>query len=148
MLKSWMHDLALAIRARSGLTAAFFVWLAVVMLASLTAFAFLCVAAYVWVSLQLGAIYGALAMAGLFVLIGLIGALASAMARRRAKQRAILQRAARAQQTSWLDPKILSVAMEAGRALGWQRIIPIALIGLLAAQWLRERREPPPEDPA
>jgi hypothetical protein len=29
----------------------------------------------------------------------------------------------------------------AGRTLGWQRIVPIALLGLMAAQWARERRE-------
>ena len=28
--------------------------------------------------------------------------------------------------------------MQAGRTLGWQRLVPIALLGFLAAQWLRE----------
>jgi hypothetical protein len=144
MLKNWMHDLGLAIQARSGLTAAFFVWLAVVLSASLTAFAFLCVAAYNWLLLQIGAVYAGLAMAGIFVLIALIGATIGAMTRRRARERAILERAARAHgATSWLlDPKILSVAMQAGRTLGWQRLIPVVLLGLLAVQWVRERREP------
>jgi hypothetical protein len=30
--------------------------------------------------------------------------------------------------------------MQAGRTLGWERIIPIALLGLLAAQWARGRK--------
>jgi hypothetical protein len=146
MLKSWMRDIALAIQARSGLTAAFFVWMAVAVIACLTAFVFLCVAGYVWLSLQLGAVFAGLAMAGIFALIALIGVLAGAMARRRAKERAILARAARAQSPSWLDPKILGVAVEAGRALGWQRVVPVALLGLLAAQWMRGRGGPRPED--
>jgi hypothetical protein len=90
----------------------------------------------------LGAIYAGLAMAGVFVLIALIGAIVFSVSRRRAKERAILERAARAHNSaSWLlDPKIIGVAMQAGRALGWERIIPVALLGLLAAQWARERK--------
>jgi len=148
MLKSWMRDIALAMQARSGLTAGFFVWLTIIVLAALTAFAFLCVAAYDWLSLQLGSIYAALAIAGFFILVALIGALVAAVARRRARERAILERAARAQSaSSWLlDPKILGAALQAGRTLGWQRIIPVALLAFLAAQWLRERGEQKPDD--
>jgi hypothetical protein len=142
MLKNWMRDLALALQAKSGITPAFFVWLAIVFVAGTTAFVFLCVAAYDWLALQFGAVYAGLIMAGIFVLIALIAALAGAMARRRARERAILARAARAQATSWLlDPKILGAAMQAGRTFGFERIIPIALVGFLAAQWLRDRYE-------
>jgi hypothetical protein len=145
MIKSWMRDLALALQAKSGVTPAFFIWLGIVLVAAVTAFAFLCVAAYDWLALQIGAVYSGLVMAGIFVLIALIGALAGAMVRRRA--RAILARAARAQASSWLlDPKILGAAMQAGRTFGFEGIIPIALLGFLAAQWLRERRERKSDD--
>ena len=78
-------------------------------------------------------------MAGLFLLIAVIGAAASALSRRQTRQRAIVERAARAQGTrALIDPKVLSVAMQAGRALGWQRLIPLALLGFLAAQWVQE----------
>jgi len=147
MLKSWMRDITLAIQARSGVSPAFFVWVAVVVVASLTAFVFLCVAAYDWLALQWGNVVAGLVMAGIFVLVAVIGAIVCAVARRRAKERAILERAARAHASSWLlDPKILGVAMQAGRALGWERIIPVALLGFLAAQWARERRERRSED--
>jgi hypothetical protein len=140
MLKSWMRDVTLSLQARSGVTPALFVWLAIIAVALLAAFVFLCVTGYVWLSLQLGAVFAGLAMAGVFLLIALIGAVVSAVTRRRAQERAILERAARAQaSTSWLlDPKILGVAMQAGRTLGWQRIIPVVLLGFLAAQWVRE----------
>jgi len=90
----------------------------------------------------LGGVIAGLIMAGIFVLIAAIGAIFSAFARRRARERAILERAARARaSSSWLlDPKIVTVAVEAGRALGWQRILPVALLGLMAAQWTREHR--------
>jgi Flp pilus assembly protein CpaB len=83
------------------------------------------------VSIQLGPVFGGLAIAGVFLLIAVVGAAASALARDRTRQRAIVQRAARAQGTrALIDLKVLSVAMQAGRALGWQRLIPLALVGL------------------
>ncbi len=141
MLKGWTRDITLAIQARSGATPALFVWIGVVAIASLTAFAFLCVAAYDALALQWDGIVAGLIMAGIFVLIAVIGAVAFALARQRAKARAILERAARAGAPSWLlDPKILGAAVQAGRALGWQRIVPVAVLGFMAAQWARERR--------
>jgi hypothetical protein len=142
MLKSWMHDIALAVQARSGASAALLLWFAVVALASLTAFAFLCVAGFDWFAGQVGSIFAGLIMAAIFVLVAGIAAVIGAVARRRAKERAILERAARAHAPSWLlDPKILATAVEAGRALGWQRIVPVALLGFMAAQWAREHRD-------
>jgi hypothetical protein len=148
MLKSWMRDVTLSLQARSGVTPALFVWLAIIAVALLAAFVFLCVAGYVWLSLQLGAVFAGLAMAAVFLLIALIGAVVSAVTRRRAQERAILERAARAKaSTSWLlDPKILGVALQAGRTLGWQRIIPVVLLGFLAAQWVRESQKSESED--
>ena len=83
-------------------------------------------------------------MAGVFLLIAVVGGAASVVARERTRRRAIMDRAARAQGIGALiDPKALSLAMQAGRALGWQRLVPLALLGFLAAQWAKERR---PED--
>jgi hypothetical protein len=142
MLKSWMRDLTLSIQAKSGVTLVLFVWLAIIALALLTAFAFLCIAGYVWASAQLGAVFAGLAMAGVFLLIALIGVIVFAVSRRRARQRAIMERAARAQASSaWLlDPKVLGVAMQAGRTIGWERVVPVALLAFLAAQWLLRNR--------
>jgi uncharacterized membrane protein len=141
MFKGLMHDMVLAVQTRAGITASFVVWLAVVALAALTAFAFLCVAAYDWLSLQMGGVYAGLVMAAVFVLVAIIGIIVCLSARRRARERAILERAARAHAPSWLlDPKILATAVQVGRSLGWQRVIPLALVGIMAAQWARERR--------
>jgi len=140
-----MHDIALAVQARSGVTPGLFVWLAVIVIAAIAAFIFLCVAAYAWLSLLVGAVFAALIMAGIFVLIVTIAAVISALDRRHARERAILERAARAHASpSWLlDPKILGTALQVGRALGWQRIVPVALFGFMAAQWAREYRTHP-----
>jgi hypothetical protein len=142
MFKSLRREIRLAIQARSGATPALFLWVAVVALASLTAFVFLCVAGYDWFAVQYGSVFAALIMTGIFVLVAIIAAVICAVARRRARERAILERAARTHAPSWLlDPKILAAGIEAGRKLGWQRIVPIALLGFIVAQWAREHRE-------
>jgi hypothetical protein len=139
MFKSLTRDIFLAVQARSGVSPAMFVWAVVMVLASLTAFIFLCVALYGWLSLQLGGVIASLVVAGIFIVIAAIGAIISALVRRRVRERAIVERA---NSPSWLlDPKILTPALQAGRALGWQRIVPIVLLGFMATQLTRERRE-------
>jgi hypothetical protein len=141
MLKNLQNNIILLVQAKTGLSVGFLVSLGFAGGAAALAFIFLCVAGYAWLSIQLGPVFGGLAMAGVFLLIAVIGAAASGLARDRTRQRAIMERAARAQGTSALiDPKVLSVAIQAGRALGWQRLIPLALLGFLAAQWVQEAR--------
>jgi hypothetical protein len=138
MFHNLKHELVLFIQAKTGATFSLIVWLALVALAAPTAFAFLCVALYDWLSMQLGNVYAGLIVAGLFMAVAAIGALAAMMARRSARSRAILERAARAQAPSrLLDPKIIGLAVQAGRRLGWQRVVPIALLALVTAQWAR-----------
>jgi hypothetical protein len=142
MLKNVTREITLAIQARNGMSVAVIVWVAIMAVALLTAFVFLCVAGYDWLSLQYGGVHAGLIMTGIFVVIAVIAAIVSAMVRRRNRERAILARAAKAHAPPWLlDPRVLGVAMEAGRSLGWQRIVPIALLGFLATQWARERRD-------
>jgi len=140
MVNRWMADIALLLQAKTGATLALIVWAAVVVIAALTAFVFFCVAGYDWLSLQWGATFAGLAMAGIFLLFALVGAAVCAVSRRRTQERAILARAARAKglTSRLLDPKILGVAVQAGRALGWRRVIPVVLIGFLGAQLARE----------
>jgi hypothetical protein len=141
MFKTLAREITLAIQAKNGMSAAVVVWLAIMIVALVAAFVFLCVAGYDWLLPRYGDVSAGLIMTGIFVAIAVIAAIVSAIIRRRVRQRAILARAARAQAPPWLfDPRVLGVAMEAGRSLGWERIIPVALIGFLAAQWARERR--------
>jgi hypothetical protein len=149
MLKSLQNNIVLWVQAKTGLSGGFLISLGVAGGAALLTFVFLCVTGYVWLSIQLGPVFGGLAMAGVFLLIGVLSAALCALARDRTRQRAVLERAEGAQGARLIDPKVLSIAMQAGRALGWQRLIPLALLGFLAAQWVQEarRREDTP-DPA
>jgi len=142
MFKTVTREITLLIQARSGLSTSVVVSAIVILVALLVAFAFLCVAAYVWLAVQLGNVFAGLIMAGVFIVIALVAAIACAAARRNARERAILARAARAHSPSWLlDPKVLGAAVDAGRTIGWQRIVPVALLAFLAAQWAREYRD-------
>ncbi len=139
MLKNLRKGIVLWVQTKTGLSSGFVISLAFAGGGALLTFVFLCVTGYVWLSIELGPIFGGLATAGVFLLIGVLGAAASAIARRRTRHRAVLERSAQAQgMRAWIDPKALSIAMQAGRALGWQRLIPLALLGILAAQWVQE----------
>jgi hypothetical protein len=141
MLRNLQNNIVLWVQAKSGLSSGLVSWLAVTGGAALLTFIFLCVTGYAWVSIKLGSVFGGLAMAGVFLLIGVLSAAAAALARDRTRQRALLERAARAQGTrAGIDLKFLSIGIQAGRALGWQRLIPLALLGFLALQWAQEAR--------
>jgi hypothetical protein len=142
MIKGLMREIALTLQAKSGLTPSFFVWLAIAAVAALTAFAFLCVAGYDWLATLFGPVFAGLIVAGFFIFCAAIAAMLGALARRSARQRAILERASHGHGASWLlDPKVLAAVVQFGRSLGWQRLVPIALLGFIAAQWVRESRE-------
>jgi hypothetical protein len=141
MLKNLQNNIILWFQAQTGLSVGFVISLAVAGGAAGLGLCFLCVTGYAWLSIQLGPVFGGLVMTGVFLLIAVIGAAASALSRRQTRQRAVLERAARAQGTrALINAKVLNVAIQAGRALGWQRLIPLALLGLLAAQWVQEAR--------
>jgi hypothetical protein len=138
MLQNLKRELILFIQAKTGATFSLVVWFGLVALAAPTAFVFLCVALYDWVALQLNNVFAGLIVAGFFMAVAAIGVVAAMMARRNARNRAILERAARAQAPSrLLDPKIIGLALQAGRRIGWQRVLPIALLALVTAQWAR-----------
>ena len=142
MLNRWIGDIALLIRAKIGITLGLIVGATAIVIALLTAFAFICVAGHNWLSLQFGAPLASLAMAGIFLLFAIIGVAGCKVSRQRTKERAILARATRAYGSSRLiDPKTLSVALQTGRALGWRRFLAIVLIGIVSVQFGREIRQ-------
>ena len=142
MLNRWIGDIALLIRAKIEITLGLIVGATAIVIALLTAFAFICVAGHNWLSLRFGAPLASLAMAGIFLLFAIIGVAGCKVSRQRTKERAILARATRAYGSSRLiDPKTLSVALQTGRALGWRRFLAIVLIGIVSVQFGREIRQ-------
>lgn len=141
MLQGIKNEITLSIQARNGLSPAVLVWSAMTAFAVLAAIVFFCVAGYAWFLLRFDPIIAGLIMAGIFVVVAIIAAFIATLIRRQVRERAILARAAKAHSPSWLlDPRVLGVAMEAGRKIGWQRIVPVALLGFVVAQWARDYR--------
>jgi uncharacterized membrane protein len=133
----WLDYLKLQVRSRTGFSQSVVVWAVIALICAIVTFAFLLVAAYVWLAGLFGALFGALIVAGFFLLVALISLAASAGAQRRTTQRARLALASRGTEM-WRDPKFMAVGVEIARAIGWRRIVPLAAIGVLAATLARE----------
>ena len=136
MLKTIQKYVVLWVQSKTGVTLVFLVAMTFAATAILMMFVFLCVAAYAWASVELGPVFGGLATAGGFLLIALIGAAVSVVVRRQTRERAIVEQASSTR--TLLDPRAFHLAIQAGRALGWQRLVPLLLIGILGVQWARE----------
>ena len=136
MLKTIQKHIVLWVQSKTGVTLVFLVAMTFAATAILMMFVFLCVAAYAWASVELGPVFGGLATAGVFLLIALIGAAVSVVVRRQTRERAIVEQASSTR--TLLDPRAFQLAIQAGRALGWQRLVPLLLIGILGVQWARE----------
>jgi MFS family permease len=150
-MSALLHHLALIAKSRSGLGASVIIAYLVAAVALVTALVFGCVALLVWLADRYGAQAATLIMAGGFLLLAVIAALAGSIARSRRMARARLELAA-SRRAGLLDPRLLSVGLEVGRTLGWRRIIALAAAGLFAAglarEWSnRERKEAEPTPP-
>ena len=148
MFKSLQRGITLWVQAKTGLTGIVVAWLGVASSAAVMMFVFLCITGWAWLSIKLGPVLGPLAMAGVFLIVALITALASVVLRRRTKQRAILEQTMRAPPAvALVNPAVLNIAMQAARTLGWRRLVPIALLGILAAQLAQASHRRRPDQP-
>ena len=86
----WLHYLKLQVRSRTGLDQGVVIWALVALICAIVTFAFLLVAAYVWLIGIFGALFAALIVAGFFVLVALISLAVSVGSQRRTTQRAPL----------------------------------------------------------
>ena len=82
----WLDYLKLQIRSRTGFSQGVVVWAVIALVCAIVTFAFLLVAAYVWLAGLFGALFGALIVAGFFLLVALISLAASLGAQRRTTQ--------------------------------------------------------------
>jgi hypothetical protein len=139
MLAKLQQFLRLWLIEKTGLTAGFLILACVAVVAAVASFIFLCVSLHAWAAVKLGPVFGALGTAGVFLVIAACSLAGTALSRSNARRSAALERAARSRGSALLDPKIVRMGMEVGRRIGWQRLIPIALLGFLATQFAQER---------
>jgi len=143
VLNGWIRWIRLAIQARSGATRTLFGCAASAAIAALIAFAFLCIAGYDWFAVQFGSVFAGLVMTAIFTVVTVIAIITGRLARQRARQRAILERASA--HSALLDPKLVTLAIQLGRSIGWARFAPLALLGVLTGQRLLDYLERRPE---
>ena len=136
-MSGWLRYFTLKAQASTGLSSGIAVWAIVAVVAALVAVIFLLVAAFVWLSDLYDGLVAGLVLGGLFALIALIALLTCVLIRRRNMERARLALAARTT-TNWLDPQLLAVGMQMGRASGWGRLVSLAAVALLAAGLAKE----------
>jgi hypothetical protein len=143
----WFRQIALKAQVRAGLSAGIAIWAAVAVVALPVAFIFLLLAAFLWLSHRYGAVIAGLILGAAFLALALMAILGCVMARRRNIERARheleMRRDAASAQATLLNPKLM--AMGLGRAIGWRRLAPLAIVALIAAglarEWLGHRQE-------
>jgi hypothetical protein len=150
MMNGWLRQLGLMVTVRTGLGPSIIVCFLIASVAATVAAGFLCAAAFVWLATRYDALTASLILAGVFLLIAVVAAVAGVIARRRRIERARLELAARQAAATWLDPRLLTVGLEIGRTIGWRRIITLAGAAIVAAgmakEWFgRNETRPPPE---
>lgn len=148
-MRGWLRYFALNAQVRTGVSGPVLVLAIIAAAAAVAAVIFLLVAAFVWLTDLYDALTAGVALGCAFALIALIALLACLMTRRRNMQRARLELAARSS-TSWLDPKLVTVGVQIGQAIGWRRLASLAALAVLAGAAAKEwsARAKPAEDDA
>jgi hypothetical protein len=144
-MDGWLRYLALTAKARTGFSLHIVVWAAIAAIASAATLVFLSLAGFIWLADRYDALLASLLMAGLYLVIGLIAVVCLLQGRRRTIERARLELSARSE-GSWLDPRLMVVGLQVGRAIGWRRLASLAAVAILAAglakEWMGRDEKP------
>src|SRR5260370_24502167 len=135
--------LELQAHAKTGLSSGFFVWALLAVVFGVLTAGFVLLIAFIWLAERYSPLTAAIVLAGLFLFATIIAAISCLWSRRRTIEQAELALAAR-RNAIWLDPKVLGGAIQASRAVGWRKLVPLLALGMLAAgvgmEWLGRER--------
>jgi hypothetical protein len=130
-MRGWLRYFALNAQVRTGLSGAVLICAITAAVAAVGAAIFLLVALFVWLADLYDALIAGVVLGCAFALIALIALIAALIIRRHNMERARVELAARSR--SWLDPKLLTVAMQIGQTIGWRRLASLVALAVLAA---------------
>jgi hypothetical protein len=133
-----LRYLELQAKAKTGLSSSVAAWAGVAAVGGAVTFGFIVLAAFIWLAERYSPLTAALVLGGFFMLLTIIALIACKIAQGRNVQEAKIALAARSNAASWLDPRYLGIGMQAMRAIGWRRIVPLVAVGMLAAGLARE----------
>ena len=113
-------------------------WGAVAALAGAVAVLFFCIALFAWLAQKYGSIMAGLVLGGIFLLIMLTtGITCMAIRRKRVRLRV---REATSGSNWWQDPALVLTALQIARMIGVRRLVPIAIVGGIAAGLLSGKK--------
>ena len=130
-MRGWLRYFALNAQVRTGVSGWVLVLAIIAAAAAAAAVVFLLVAAFVWLADVYDSLTAGVVLGCAFALIALIALIAALIIRRHNMERARVELAARSR--SWLDPKLLTVAMQIGQTIGWRRLASLVALAVLAA---------------
>ena len=116
-------------------------------IASFVTISFLCAAAFVYVLQTYGLIEACLTGAAIFFVIALIGIVVYAVRRSQIRYEA-KETAKSALHTALTDPMVVAAGIQAARAIGVKRLVPLLAVGGLALGLLASRSSSQHEAPA
>jgi hypothetical protein len=142
MFQGLVNRVRLTARAKTGLSTAVVVCALLAAIAAVVAFVFFLFAAFIYLADCYTPLTAALVLAAGFLLLAILCALIALIVQRRTSEQA--KRAlAVSSQSPLLDPGMIGVLFQVGRAIGLRRIAPLVAAGFLAAalakEWFRER---------
>src|SRR5262245_17217256 len=128
----WRKYLELRARAKTGLSSGLFVWALLAVVFGIVTAGFVLLIVFIWLAERYSPLTAATALAGLFLLATIVAAICCLWSRRRTTEQAERALAAR-RPALWIDPKVLGGAIQASRAVGWRKLVPLLAVGMLAA---------------
>lgn len=139
----WRRYLELQAQAKTGLSSGLFVWALLAVVFGVLTAGFVLLIAFIWLAERYSPLTAAIVLAGLFLFATIITAISCLWSRRRTIEQAELALAAH-RNAIWLDPKVLGGAIQASRAVGWRKLVPLLAVGMLAAgvgmEWFGRER--------
>ncbi len=146
-MSGWLRYLELQAKAKTGLSSSVAVWAIVAAVGGAVTFGFIVLAAFIWLADRYSPLTAALILGAFFLLITIIALISCKLAQGRNVQQAKVALAARSN-APWLDPRYLAVGLQAVRAIGLRRIVPLVAVGMLAAGLAKEwgGRDKPADD--
>jgi uncharacterized membrane protein YqjE len=130
-------------KLKTGLSSWLFVWALLAVVFGVLTASFVLLIAFIWLAQRYSPVTAAIVLAGLFLFATIIAAISCLWSRRRTIEQAELALAAR-RNAIWLDPKVLGGAIQASRAVGWRKLVPLLAVGMLATgvgtEWFGRER--------
>jgi hypothetical protein len=137
-MSGMLHHFALTAKTRTGFSVGIVVWAIVAAISIAATIIFFLIAGFVVIAQRYDTVIAGLALGGFFFVIAVVAVVAYLTIRRRNIERARLELASRSS-ANWLDPSLLALGLQIGRAIGWRRVESITVAAILAAGLARER---------